>query len=165
MNDLGNFSSLSIFPKLAYLTSLFQCCDFALLLSNPAVQTPVKEKLYPLNGSMQRSVALERSGTSPKLVYCLYLSLFICYVPSLPPQLPPHRWHSQQKKQFRFSTLSSGNVSGWQGEGRKRRTSSTFFQDKTWPQILLSHHRVLGVTRVEGREGTKGAKQSLIRCI
>lgn len=150
---------------MACLTSLFQCSDFALLLNNPDVQTAVKEKLYPLNGSVQRSVTLERSGTSPNLVYCLYLSVFICCVPSLPPQLPPHRWHSQQKKQFGFSTLSSGNVSRWQGEGRKRRASSTFVQDKTWLQILLTNHRVLGITRVVWRGDTKGARKSLIQCI
>lgn len=147
-----------------WLVSLFQCSDFAPLLSNPAVQTPVKEKLYPLNGSVQRSVTLERSGTSPNLVYCLYLSLFICYVPSLPPQLPPHRWHSQRKKQFGFSTLSSGNVSRWQGEGRKRRARSTFFSG----QNLTSNSTQSPQSSEDyqaGGGGTKGARKSFIQCI
>lgn len=47
-NDFNILSNLNVLPKVACLTSLFTCSEFAVLLNNPNVW----EELYPLTGSM-----------------------------------------------------------------------------------------------------------------
>lgn len=70
-------------------------------------------------------------------------------VPSLPPQLPPRRWHSQQNKQLGFSTLCC--LSADDRERGGRGWPAPRFSGQVLPCILLSHDReVLGITRGEG---------------